>query len=328
MTKKNVTINDVAKYAGVSRSMVSYVLCHGERGSSTPETREKIYNAVKALGYRVNHTARSLRSGKTRNIGVVLPSLQMYLYELIVELEKSFRKHDYTLTYNFFERASTSLDGFIAAMERQFQGNVDAVITPSFDYTEPSPVPIIIWGNKVPDFDCVFFDKEAYGHDVIRRLLSLGHRKIAVCGRFTEVRYKGMADELAAHGLDFFAKFSIHFKDLKQVGYDIIRDVAALKERPDVIIFHDDEIALSAIGAAFDLGLKIPDDISVVSYGRTPLSGSVRPTLATYDTDWKTTAELLTSVTLNRLENPEMPLQQFAVTTEFVPGNSLKNKII
>lgn len=214
MAKKGVTINDVAKYAGVSRSMVSYVLCHGERGSSTPETREKIYNAVKALGYRVNHTARSLRSGKTRNIGVVLPSLQMYLYELIVELEKSFRKYDYTLTYNFFERSS-NLDGFIAAMERQFQTNVDAVITPSFDYTEPSPVPIIIWGNKVPGFDCVFVDKETYGHDVIRRLLSLGHRKIAVCGRLTEVRYKGMRDELAAHGLDFYARLSTQNDDLQ-----------------------------------------------------------------------------------------------------------------
>lgn len=328
MAKKGVTINDVAKYAGVSRSMVSYVLCHGERGSSTPETREKIYNAVKELGYWVNHTARSLRSGKTRNIGVVLPSLQMYLYELIVELEKSFRKHDYTLTYNFFERTGDNHDSFFAAMERQFQANVDAVITPSFEYTAPSPVPIIIWGNKVPDFDCVFFDKEAYGHDVIRRLLSLGHRKIAVCGRFTEVRYKGMADELAVHGLDFFAKYSIHFKDLNQVGYDVVRDVAALKERPDVIIFHDDEIAFSAIGAAFDLGLKIPDDISFVSYGRTPVSGAVRPTLATYDTDWKTTAELLTAVTLKRLENPEMPFQQMSVTAEFVPGNSLKNKTV
>ena len=328
MAKKSVTINDVAKYAGVSRSMVSYVLCHGERGSSTPETREKIYNAVKELGYRVNHTARSLRSGKTRNIGVVLPSLQMYLYELIVELEKSFRKYDYTLTYNFFERSNPNLDGFIAAMERQFQANVDAIITPSFDYTEPSPVPIIIWGNKVPDFDCVFFDKEAYGHDVIRRLLSLGHRKIAVCGRLTEVRYKGMHDELAAHGLDFYARLSTQNDDLQQRGIAAIREIAALKERPDVIIFHDDEIALSAIGAAFDLGLKIPDDISVVSYGRTPLSGAVRPTLATYDTDWKVTAELLTSVTLKRLENPEMPLQQIAVTAEFVPGNSLKNKNI
>jgi DNA-binding LacI/PurR family transcriptional regulator len=137
-----------------------------------------------------------------------------------------------------------------------------------------------------------------------------------------------MADELAVHGLDFFAKFSSNFHDLQQIGFDVIREIAALKERPDVIIFHDDEIAMSAIGAAFDLGLKIPDDISVVSYGRTPVSGTVRPTLATYDTDWKVTAELLTSVTLKRLENPEMPFQQIAVTAEFVPGNSLKNKII
>ena len=308
--------------------MVSYVLCHGERGSSTPETREKIYNAVKELGYRVNHTARSLRSGKTRNIGVVLPSLQMYLYELIVELEKSFRKYDYTLTYNFFDRINNNLDGFIAAMERQFQGNVDAVITPSFEYTAPSPVPIIIWGNKVSDFDCVFFDKEAYGHDVIRRLLALGHRKIAVCGRLTEIRYKGMADELAAHGLDFFARFNTSLTDLQHSGVDVIRDVVALKELPDVIIFHDDELALSAVGAAFDSGLKIPDDISFVSYGRTPLSGAVRPTLATYDTDWKTTAELLTSATLNRLENPEIPFQQLAVAAKFIPGNSLKNKTV
>ena len=85
---------------------------------------------------------------------------------------------------------------------------------------------------------------------------------------------------------------------------------------------------LSAVGAAFDTGLKIPDDISFVSYGRTPLSGAVRPTLATYDTDWKTTAELLTSATLNRLENPEIPFQQLAVTAKFIPGNSLKNKTV
>lgn len=326
MSCKRVTITDVARRAGVSRAMVSYVLSKGENSPAAPETRDKVLAAAKELGYRCNQAARSLRCGNTRRIGMIFPALRLYLYELIVEAGKSFSKRGYTLNYNFFERKKGYDEEFAAAFEQQLQMNVDAIITPSYRCVPDNcNVPVIIWDNDVENYDCVFFDKIGFGHDVIRRILALGHEKVAVCGRLSDRRYHAMREELLAHGKDFFAEFHIDpTENLPLSGILAVNEIIKMKERPDVLICHEDEMALPAMRAALDAGIKIPDELAVVSIGNNPMKNIISPSLATYSIDSYKIAENLAEVTLNRLMYPDSPLQKRSTQALFVPGDSLK----
>ena len=326
MSCKKVTITDVARHAGVSRAMVSYVLSKGDNSPASAVTREKVLASARALGYRCNQAARSLRCGNTRTIGMIFPELRLYLYDLVIEAGKSFRKRGYTLIYNFFERKAGYDSEFAFAFDWQMQINVDAIITPSYRCVpENCNIPVIVWGNNVANHDCVFFDKVDFGHDVIHRVLSRGYEKVAVCGRLSDIRYQAMREELKTHNKDFFAEFHIDpTENLPLSGLMAVNEIARMKERPDVLICHEDEMALPAMKAALDLGIKIPEELAVVSIGNSPMRMIITPSLATYSIDSHRIAEDLAEVTLNRLRNPDLPLQKRSVKTLFVPGCSLK----
>lgn len=317
-----VTLRDIAEKVGVSACAVSHAV--NGTGRLSPETRRRILTAVHELGYRKNYAASTLRSGDNRIIGVVFPSLQMYLYELMVPLEKAFRQHGYSLIYTFFERKEDHLKDFAAAIEYMLQLNVRAVITPSFEYVPKTSTPIIIWGNNIPGFDCVFPDKMHFAHDVIDLLWKMGHRRIGAAGMMTEVRYAAMREELKRKGSAFAMEYSYGcVEDLRTAGIATIRKYLRLRKKPTVILFHSDEMAAAALGEAIRQGIKVPEELSIVGSDNLRAYRDVIPSLATYETSYDQMAGLLTEVTLNRLRHPELPLQRRGIRPKFVPGGSL-----
>ncbi|MBO4647271.1 MAG: LacI family DNA-binding transcriptional regulator [Lentisphaeria bacterium] len=317
-----VTLRDIAEKIGVSTCTVSHAV--NGTGHLAPETRERILATVRDLGYRKNYAASTLRSGDSRTIGVVFPSLRLYLYELMAPMEKIFRQHGYSLIYTFFERGKDYLANFAAAAEHLLQMNVGAIITPTFEYVPDTSVPIILWGNDIPGFDCVFFDKVQFGHEIVNRLWKMGHRRIGVAGLLTEVRYTAMRETLKQHGSDFSFEFSPPMSnDPRQSGIETIRRYAQLHEKPSVIVFHSDEMAVAALGEAFRQGIRVPQELSIVGSDNLRAYRDITPSLATYDGQFDLMARLLAEVTLNRLRHPELPPQRRNIIRHFVPGDSL-----
>ena len=301
--------------------MVSYVLRTGDRGNSSPETRARISDAVRKLGYRTDFAARVLRTGKSRSIGVVLPRInQGYLHNLMVELEVSFLQYGYVLFYTFFD---LSYNDFSEALARMTAMNVEAVITPGFAEDIPDiPVPLVIWGNNRDGHDCVFPDKAGFGADVISRLYEFGHRKIAIAGILKDIRYQAMNERLEALGIAGDAVF-FNCKVSDAGAVSVIREIAEMKARPTVVVFHSDEMAISGISEAHRLGIKVPQELSVVGYDNLALGTSVVPMLTTYDPCYKEMADKLADVTIRRLEHCDEPIQQIAVNIKFVERKSL-----
>lgn len=317
-----VTLRDIAEKLGVSACAVSHAV--NGTGRLAPETRERILAAVHDLGYRKNYAASALRSGDNRIIGVVFPSLQLYLYELMEPMEKAFRQHGYSLIYTFFERKADHLADFAAAVEHLLRMNAGAIITPTFEYVPDTSVPIIIWGNDIPGFDCVFSDKMWFGHEVVDRLWKMGHRRIGVAGLLSEVRYTAMREALKRHGSNFFMEFlSPPSSDPRQSGIEAIRHYARLREKPSVIVFHSDEMAVAALGEALRRGIRVPEELSIVGSDNLRAYRDISPSLATYDEQFERMAGLLAEVTLNRLHHPELPPQRRGLLRHFVPGGSL-----
>ena len=317
-----VTLKDVASKTGVSTRAVSHAV--NGTGRLAPATREKLLAAVRELGYRKNLAASTLRSGDSRTIGVVFPTLQMYLYELMVPLEKAFRRYGYSLIYTFFERKVDHLADFAAAVERLLQMNVSAIITPTFQNVPETSIPIIIWGNDIPGFDCVFPDKIRFARQVIDRLWKMGHRRIGAAGLLTEVRYSAMREALKRHGSSFFMEFQQRLNDEpRKSGIESIRYYAKLREKPSVILFHSDEMAAAALAEALRQGIRVPQELSILGSDYLRAYRDVVPSLATYETDFEKMAQLLAEVTLNRLRDPDLPLQSRGIMRRFVPGDSL-----
>lgn len=318
--RKKVTLADVAERAGVSSTMVSYVLRSGEHGK--PATRQKILTAVKELGYRVDYAARALRYGDSHTIGLVLPPLHGYLSELLTSLDKCFRELDYTLVCTFFESGPKQQETFSAAIERMFCMNVSAVITPTYQYVPKSNIPVIIWGNDRSDYDCVFPDKYQFGLDVIERLWSLGHRRIAMAGILSDIRYEAMRCELEKHAA-FDPGCLLAFNGITRSGEPLMKQLLALPDRPTVLVCHSDELAIGTIRAAHKFGIRVPEDLSIVGFDHLAAAESMVPSLATYDQHFSRMAELLAEVTINRINDPALPLQKRSVPVEFIPGESL-----
>ena len=315
-----VTLNDVAEKAGVSARAVSHAV--NGTGRLAPETRKRILEVVRELGYRKNYAASSLRSGDSRIIGMVLPSLKMYLYDLIVPLEKEFREQGYSLLCTFFERKRDHLKEFAEAMERILQMNVCAVITPTFENVPKTATPVIIWGNDVPGFDCVFSDKKQFGHAVVERLWKMGHRRIGAAGLMRDVKFAGMREALQQRGSSLFTIFHQNTIDLEKFGISVIQDYVKLREKPTVIVFHTEEIAAAALGEALRLGIRIPEQLCLVGSDNLTAYKNLKPSLATYS-GTRTNPKLLVEVTLNRIRHPELPLQRSRTLYHFVSGDSL-----
>ena len=322
---KKVTLADVAARAGCSPTMVSYVLRNGEHGKSALETRQRIYAAVKELGYRVDYAARALRYGDSRMIGLLFPRVSGYIYELLLALDKHIHQAGYMPLCSFFDVVPDYRKSCAEAMEKMLSMNVAAVISSSRIAVAPTATPVIIWGNKFDDHDCVYPDKAAFGKDVIERVWALGHRKIGIAGILNDfVCYDPMVEFLKQHGV-FDPLYLLKTGNRQERGAEVFEYFMSLPEVPTVIICHSDELAMGVIRAARINGVDIPGKFSVVGSDHLRAGEMLLPSLATYDQHFDLMAQKLTEVTLNRIADPGSPLQQIGVPMEFIPGESLQS---
>ncbi len=322
---KKVTLADVAARAGCSPTMVSYVLRNGERGKSAPGTRKRIYAAVKELGYRVDYAARALRYGDSRMIGVLFPRVGGYIYELLLALDKHIHQAGYMPLCSFFDVVPDHRKSSAEAMEKMLSMNVAAVISSSRVEVAQTSTPLIIWGNKYDSHDCVYPDKTAFGKDVIERVWSLGHRKIGIAGILNDFAYYDPMVEFLKAQRIFDPAYLFRTSGRQERGAEVFEYFMNLPEVPTVIICHSDELAMGVIRAARINGVDIPGQLSIVGADHLRAGEMLLPSLATYDQHFDLMAQKLTEVTLKRITDAALPLQQIGIPMEFIPGESLQS---
>jgi DNA-binding LacI/PurR family transcriptional regulator len=273
-----VSIDEVARAAGVSTATVSRAL--SGRGHVSEATRARVLAAAESLGYVVSASASSLASGRTRNIGVLVPFLDRWFFSTVLSgIAAALMRHGYDITlYSVTADPAERRRVFDTFLRRR---RIDGVIAISIELGEEESrrlhdlrIPVIAIGGPNPQLTTLTVDDVAVARLATDHLLSLGHTRIAHIGAIPEFdldfhvptqRQKGFEQALQDAGVDpapgLFepADFTIEggFRAAKQL-------LGRPGERPTALFAASDEMAIGAVLAARELGYRVPEDLSVI----------------------------------------------------------------
>lgn len=281
---EKVTSLQVAQLAGVSQSAVSRVFTPG--ASVSKKTEDKVRKAATQLGYRPNVLARAMVSGKSRIIGLVVGYLDNYFYpEALEKLSNALQEQGYHVLIFMASRSAGNIDD---VMEEILDYQVDGVILASVPMSsdiamrcQQAGVPVVLF-NRSQDMDgitTVTSDNYAGGRKVAEFLVAGGHRQIAYIagwqGASTQRdREAGFRAALGEAGQDLFRHDvgEFHTEDARAAARRVF-DVAP-DDRPDAVFVANDHMAFAVMDVIrFELGLRIPEDVSVIGYDDVPPAG-------------------------------------------------------
>jgi len=280
MKNEKVTSLDVAKLAGVSQSAVSRYFTPGT--SVSKKTSEKVKKAADALGYRPNIIARSLITGQSRIIGLVVAYLENYFYPEVVErLSKTLQDKGYHVLVFISSLAAENVDQITQEiLDYQVDGIVLASANMSSDLAarcHASGVPIVLFNRLQDDqrLSAVTSDNRAGGRKLAEYLVSLGHKRFGYIAGFGGAstqrdREQGFREglELAGHSLTLREVGNFRYEDAQEAARRMFGDAG---HRPDAVFVCNDHMAFAVMDVLrFELGLRVPEDVSVVGFDDVP----------------------------------------------------------
>lgn len=279
---------DVARLAGVHVSTVSRVLRGSPQLNIRPETRVRIQEAAAELRYRPNAVARALRLATTGTLGMLVPSLRNPVYSEITRgaFERAWER-------SFVVVIAEDRGGGDAerAYERLVQaGRIDGLLIAGShpDSILPqraaeAPVPFVFVNRRQPDHHSVSMHEEDAGALAARHLLALGHRRLAHLAGPENIdtarrRLTGFVAVTAAAGVE---PAITHAAFDEGAGHDAMQRLLDVPELPTAVFTSNFNQAIGAAAAAREAGIRIPEDLSLVTYDDDPISGYLFPPLTT-----------------------------------------------
>jgi LacI family transcriptional regulator len=316
---RSISIRDVAELAGVSLGSASRVI--NKVDNVTAETREKVEAAIVTLGYRPNHAAQSLRLRSTRTIGCLLTDVSNPLYaKLYRALEERMRAAGYMMllanSLNQPEREieilstfkTRGMDGLLIAPGAERELRVLATI-------RELGIPTVILDRDMDTrTDCVLFDHVPGVTQVVSRLASLGHRRMALIvtqspSRPMRRRIEGFRAGHKAQGLALDEELIVRLPSAMSSAFEAVSILLRRPERPTAIVAMGTNILNETLNAISACGLHIPQDVSVVSVGDPDFAANHVPPISSLRVDLDAVAQVSCDLLLSRMrgESGEAP---------------------
>lgn len=333
---KKPTQADVARLANVSRATVSFVV-NSKDTKSVPiseETRKRVLNAVDTLGYVVNAGAQALRSGDTKTIGVMLPIYENpFFWEILngisLEANESGYKvllansalDDEQASQTVSELAEQRVDGLIFMIE--FESLPGQIMEQLRNTTHP----IVEISSSFSEFDLI---QQGYGEAtkaLIAHLVEQGHRRIGfVYGVHKPEqgldRLDAYRQTLKEMNMPLDENLILQCGPSMQDGYEAAHHLLQQSNRPTALIGLNDLLGMAIIRAATDLGLKIPEDLSVAGFDDIPFSSFVVPRLTTIASNPEQNGRDAVQLLLKRLKEPARPHEVITAGWELIVRES------
>jgi LacI family transcriptional regulator len=285
VTAPNITIRDVAAKAGVSVATVSRVF--NRKGPIREDTIRRVLDVAGEMQYVPHAGARSLSTRSTRTIGVVLPDLHgEFFSEVIRGIDLAARQHGYHLLLS----GSHSDRDEMRAVVQAVRGLVDGLIVMSPDLEPstlladlPSGIDVVMLNSRVEGRASITVDNSGGARDVVRHLQSLGHTRIAfIAGpphnADAEQRRRGFRAATRAAGIEAF-ELPGFFTETS--GHEAAQQILAMNPRPSAVFAANDSMAIGALSAFRDAGLRVPEDLAIVGFDDIPIARFLTPPLTT-----------------------------------------------
>lgn len=307
-----VTMDDVARHAGVTKQTVSNVV-RGRNGVG-PDTRARVEAAIAELGYQPNLLARSLATGTTMTVGFIVPTIDSEFYSVVVEeVESMLVEHGYHLLlattrgdrklarHHLTSLSRRSLDALLVAGDRDLGEHVPLL--------EQLGLPVVLcaWENgRRPNLPVVTVDFEKTGYLAGRHLAGLGHRRPVVIAELPAhaTRVEGMRRAFAEVGVTIRDEAVLNVtRGTTEEGYTAASDAFTVLERSSCVVTSTDAIALGVMQACRHRGLRVPQDISVVGLDDIPQAALSHPSLTTVGLPKRRMARDATGLLLNAIRD-------------------------
>jgi LacI family transcriptional regulator len=282
------TLKDIAAETGLSMAAVSYAL-RGLHG--TPETRQRVQDAADRLGYQADPVARALASGRSGSIGVLCASLEdLWQQRLAAALGRELLAPDRNA---WIIDSAGDADRQLELAQHLVDHRADAIVVIPINpaakgwATIAQQAPVIAIGDALPGAKAkseVVFDNESGVSTALRHLADAGHRTVAVLSPSRRFDTDRPAEEIAqriAPGLKLTIRIIACPHDLAGAT-EVARELLTGKPRPTGILALTDSMAFGVYAASRELGLRIPEDLSLLGYDDQPMSQLLTPPLSTF----------------------------------------------
>ena len=328
-----VRLKDIAQACGVSPATVSRAL-NGVPCISREQT-ELICRTAKEMGYYPNAAARTLKTSRSNNIGILYEDRldHEYFSSLLTALRREAELSGYDLTLIGRNDSGDAENYYEHARKR----NVDGVIVIQADFDSAgvirlatSTIPSVIIDHLYSGCDCVSNNNRASVEQLVRYAFSLGHRRIA----FVTGQQGAVGRERLAGYYKVCAELGIRVPEsyVREGGFHdpglcvkIIRELLAGENKPTCVLCPDDFSCLGAISELADSGISVPGDLSLIGYDGITVGQMIRPRLTTYRQDTESIARNAIALLLEAVEQPEAHRpRQIIAEGALVPGETVK----
>ncbi len=311
------TIRDVAKRANVGIATVSRVL--NENPAVSDETREKVLTAIDDLNYTPNPIARQLSTGRTLTIGVILPYLTLPSYiERLRGVQRALIDSEYDLVI-FNIGNPSQRDAYFQDLSRKTRvdGMLIISLPPSNEQANhilKSSIPTVLIDSDHPSLCCILADDVEGGRMAASHLVGLGHKKIAFLSDYLDTpfhpamryRYQGYREVLTESGIDFNPQYLKEGERGRLNARKMAQQLLLLDDPPTAIFASSDTQAIGVLDTAHAMGVKVPEELSVIGYDN--IRDSEYVNLATIDQNLYSSgvegARMLLEVLSNTLDPP------------------------
>ena len=277
--ERKVSIKDIARHLGVSTALVSYVL-NNKAGRVGAEMAEKIRQAAIQLNYRPNLIARSLQSGKTNTLGLIVADISNPFFSHIARIiEDEAKRSGYTVIFGSndesVEKSQALLDAFL---NRQ----VDALIIAPAEFTEEQlkalqakHIPFVLIDRYFKEIraNCVRIDNYRAAYTAVQHLIETGSRRIAMLAYDTGMqhiaeRIAGYKDALKDNGIDFREPWLVRasYHHLEEEAATGMQKLLLPELAVDAFFFATNSLAIQGIRQIIRLNIKVPDELAVISF--------------------------------------------------------------
>ncbi|MEV4568216.1 LacI family DNA-binding transcriptional regulator [Nonomuraea sp. NPDC049419] len=331
-----VTMDDVARLAGVSKMTVSNVV--NNRGGVSEPVRRRVREAIERSGYRVNVSARTLRSGRTGVIGLAVPEIDRPYFGRLAShvIERARRRGFHVAIEQTGAAAAGEIDAIAHARTLQFDGLIlSAVGLDGRDRTPPEgDHPIVMLGEQDfgGRFDHIAMPNEEGTAAATAHLLDRGCRAVAhVTGRLdwnlnmVNARHRGHLGALAARGVEADPALHVGLDALTmEAGRAAAHRLAAAGRPFDGVLAVTDTVALGVLRGLADVGLRVPDDVRVAGFDDIAEAAYLVPALTTVAPDHAWMAEKAVELVTGRIADPGRPTGRYVAPYELVIRESTR----